>query len=186
MRHLAIGSARPLIRCLLAFGLGLGFLAPPLAAFGADQATIDAAIEEGRLVYATNAFAPTTQEELHAEFRKAYDLPESFAIEGNIGNSSATVSRISQEVEANAVTVDWVSVNVATFWTGMREQGHILEYCSEEYEALEYIEEAAVIDGGCRFQTLTAIAFGVIWHHQYVEADLTISQERSVGHERVS
>lgn len=142
------------------------------AAFAADQATIDAAKKEGKLVYATNLFAPTTQEELHAAFRKYYDLPDSFAIEGYVGNSSAVVSRISQEIEANAVQVDWVSVNAATFWKDLQQRGELMEYCSEAYKGLTYIKQAEVIDGGCHYQAVALITFGLIWNPQFVEEDL--------------
>lgn len=142
-------------------------------AMSVDQETIDAAIEEGKLVYVTNLHAPDSQPELHQAFRDYYDLPDSFEIEGTIGSSTSVVSRVMQELDAGTVTADWVSVNAGTFWKDLEKRDAILEYCSEEYEGLTYIEEAAVEDGGCYYQTVAAIVFGLIWNPAYVEDEIT-------------
>jgi iron(III) transport system substrate-binding protein len=140
--------------------------------FAADQATIDAAKKEGTLVYSTNLFAPTTQKELQQAFREHYKLPDSFKMQGYIGSSSAVVSRTSEELKANKVTVDWLAVNFATFWKDLQKRGELMKYCSPEYKALTYRKQAGVIDGGCEFQSVAAIIFGLMWNPQYVKEDL--------------
>ena len=141
-------------------------------AFAADQAMIDAAKKEGALVYATNLFAPTTQKELQKAFRDHYKLPNSFKMQGYIGTSSSVVSRTTEELQANKVTVDWLAVNFATFWRNLQKRGELMKYCSPEYKGLTYIKKAGVLDGGCEFQSVAAIVFGLLWNPQFVKEDL--------------
>ena len=141
-------------------------------AFAADQAMIDAAKKEGALVYATNLFAPTTQKELQKAFRDHYKLPDSFKMQGYIGTSSSVVSRTTEELQANKVTVDWLAVNFATFWRNLQKRGELMKYCSPEYKGLTYIKKAGVLDGGCEFQSVAAIVFGLLWNPQFVKEDL--------------
>ena len=150
----------------LAFSMGAG------QAFAVDQATIDAAKKEGMLVYATNLFAPTTQKQLQQAFRDHYKLPASFKMQGYIGSSSAVVSRTSEELKADKVTVDWLAVNFATFWKDLQTRGELMKYCSPEYKGLTYRKQAGVMDGGCEFQSVAAIVFGLLWNPQYVKEDL--------------
>jgi iron(III) transport system substrate-binding protein len=168
-------SRKNYLRTLQAFLLAgtVGATSIATGANAADQATIDAAIKEGKLVYASNSFAPTTQDELQAEFRKYYGLPDSFEIEGNIGNSSNVISRVNQEIEADAVTVDWVSVNAASFWSTLKKQDGLLEYCSDEYSKLVFTKQVQIMDGGCLFQSINVVVFGLIWNPQYVDGRLT-------------
>ncbi|HEU5018496.1 MAG TPA: extracellular solute-binding protein [Pseudolabrys sp.] len=147
-------------------------VATNVSALGADQATIDAAKKEGALVYSTNLFAPTTQKALQKAFREYYKLPDSFNIQGYIGSSSSVVSRATQELQANKVTVDWLAVNFATFWKDLQKRGELMKYCSDEYKHLDYVKKAGVIDGGCEFQSVAAIVFGLMWNPQYVKEDL--------------
>lgn len=142
------------------------------SAFAADQATIDAAKKEGALVYNTNLFAPTTQKALQKAFREHYKLPDSFKIQGYIGSSSSVVSRTTEEVQANKVTVDWLAVNFVTFWKKLQDQGALLKYCSPEYKSLAYLKKAGVYDGGCEFKPVAAIVFGLMWNPQYVKENL--------------
>ncbi len=141
-------------------------------AFAVDQATIDAAKKEGALVYATNLFAPTTQKELQKAFREHYKLPDSFKMQGYIGSSSAVVSRTTEELQADKVTVDWLAVNFATFWKSLQKQGALMKYCSPEYKGLSYVKKAGVLDGGCEFQSVAAIVFGLMWNPQFVKEKL--------------
>lgn len=142
------------------------------AASAADQATIDAAKKEGALVYATNLFAPTTQKELQKAFREHYNLPDSFKMQGYIGSSSAVVSRTTEELQADKVTVDWLAVNFATFWKNLQKQGALMKYCSPEYKGLTYAKKAGVMDGGCEFQSVATIVFGLMWNPQFVKEKL--------------
>jgi iron(III) transport system substrate-binding protein len=156
----------------IAFALALTVGAGGTAAFAADQATIDAAKKEGALVYATNLFAPTTQKELQQAFRDFYKLPESFKMQGYIGSSSSVVSRTSEELKAGKVTVDWLAVNFATFWKDLQKRGELMKYCSPEYKGLTYRKQAGVLDGGCEFQSVAIIIFGLLWNPAYVKEDL--------------
>lgn len=161
-------------RCLapIAFTLAVTLGAGGTAASAADQATIDAAKKEGALVYATNLFAPTTQKELQQAFRDFYKLPASFKMQGYIGSSSAVVSRTGEELKAGKVTVDWVAVNFATYWKDLQQRGELMKYCSPEYKGLTYRQKAGVLDGGCNFQAVAIIIFGLLWNPAYVKEDL--------------
>jgi len=141
-------------------------------ALAADQATINAAKKEGALVYATNLFAPTTQKALQKAFRDYYNLPDSFKMTGYIGSSSSVVSRTTEELQANKVTVDWLAVNFATFWKNLQKRGELMKYCSPEYKGLTYVKRAGVLNGGCEFQSVAAIVFGLMWNPQYVKENL--------------
>jgi iron(III) transport system substrate-binding protein len=156
------------IAITLALTLGAG----GTAASAADQATIDAAKKEGALVYATNLFAPTTQKELQQAFRDFYKLPASFKMQGYIGSSSAVVSRTGEELKAGKVTVDWVAVNFVTYWKDLQQRGELMKYCSPEYKGLTYRQKAGVLDGGCNFQAVAIIIFGLLWNPAYVKEDL--------------
>ncbi len=156
----------------IAFAAAVVFGFSSTAAYAVDQATIDAAKKEGALVYATNLFAPTTQKALQKAFRDAYHLPDSFKMQGYIGTSSSVVSRTTEELQANKVTVDWLAVNFATFWKDLQKRGELMKYCSPEYKGLTYRKQASVLDGGCEFQAVAAIVFGLLWNPQYVKEDL--------------
>lgn len=156
----------------LAVATAVAFGLATASALAVDQATIDAAKKEGALVYATNLFAPTTQKELQKAFRDHYKLPESFKMQGYIGSSSSVVSRATEELQADKVTVDWLAVNFATFWKNLQKRGELMKYCSDEYKGLTYRGKAGVLDGGCEFQSVAAIVFGLLWNPQYVKEDL--------------
>ena len=155
--------------------IGFAFVLAPIwgQVQAADQATIDAAKKEGALSYATNLFAPKTQKELQAAFRKKYGLPDSFSMKGFVTKSSAVVARVNQELKADNVTIDWVAVNIATFWGNLKKNNHILEYCSPEYKNLPLASKVGVIDGGCLFQPVATISFGVMWNPKFVKEDIT-------------
>lgn len=142
------------------------------SAFAVDQATIEAAKKEGALVYATNLFAATTQKELQKAFRDHYKLPDSFKTQGYIGSSSSVVSRTTEEVQADKVTIDWLAVNFVTFWKNLQKQSALMKYCSAEHKSLTYVKKAGVYDGGCEFQAVAAIVFGLMWNPQYVKEKL--------------
>ena len=136
----------------------------PGAALAADQATIDAAKKEGGLSYATNLFAPITQTQLQDAFRKKYGLDDSFKMEGYTPASSQVVARVGQEVTAKNVKIDWVGVNIASFWADLKARGELLEYCSPEYKKLDLIPKMGVVDGGCFYQAVATNTFGIIWN----------------------
>ena len=93
-------------------------------------------------------------------------------MQGYIGSSSSVVSRTTEELQANKVTVDWLAVNFATFWKNLQKRGELMKYCSPEYKGLTYRKQAGVLDGGCEFQSVAAIVFGLLWNPQYVKEDL--------------
>jgi iron(III) transport system substrate-binding protein len=164
------GFERRFVNTAIAVAFGVGICSA--SAYAADQATIDAAKKEGSLVYATNLFAPTTQKELQQAFRDYYKLPASFKMQGYIGSSSSVVSRTGEELKAGKVTVDWLAVNFATFWKDLQKRGELMKYCSDEYKNLTYREQAGVLDGGCEFQSVAIIIFGLLWNPAYVKEDL--------------
>ena len=167
-----VSNRRCVLRTCFAF-IALGLALSTKVALAIDPAVVAAAKKEGALSYATNTFAPTTQKELQAAFRKHYGLPDSFKIDAFVGKSSDVVARVSQEVEAKRVTVDFVSVNVVTFWHELQDHGEILKYCSDEYKHLTYRAQTKVLDGGCEFQALTVGAFGLMWNPAYIKDDIT-------------
>ena len=164
------GFERRFVNTAIAVAFGVGICSS--SAYAADQGTIDAAKKEGSLVYSTNLFAPTTQKELQQAFRDYYKLPDSFKMQGYIGSSSSVVSRTTQELQANKVTVDWLAVNFATFWKDLQKRGELMKYCSDEYKSLTYRKQAGVLDGGCEFQSVAIIIFGLLWNPAYVKEDL--------------
>ncbi len=151
--------------------VGLGGFAGSVSA--ADPALIEAAKKEGALSYATNLFAPVSQKAVEAAFRKHYNLPDSFKVEAYTPSSSQVVARVGQEVSAKNVKIDWVSVNIASWWKGLKDQGELLEYCSPSYKGLDMIEKFGVVDGGCFYKPTATNTFGIMWNPKYVKEDLT-------------
>jgi iron(III) transport system substrate-binding protein len=47
-----------------------------------------------------------------------------------------------------------------------------MKYCSPEYKGLTYRQKAGVLDGGCNFQAVAIIIFGLLWNPAYVKEDL--------------
>jgi iron(III) transport system substrate-binding protein len=139
----------------------------------ADQSLINAAKKEGALSYATNLFAPTSQKALQATFRKKFGLPASFKMKSYVTKSSAVVARVSQELKAKNVTIDWVAVNIATFWGGLKKRDELLKYCSPEYQKLDLSAKLGLLDGGCLYQPVGTVSFGIIWNPKYVKEDIT-------------
>ena len=98
----------------VAFGVGIC----RSGADAAHQGTIDAQ-KEGSLVYSTNLFARPLKRAT-TTFRDYYNSSDSFKMQGYIGSSSKVVSRTTQELQANKVTVDWLAAHCATCWKDSR------------------------------------------------------------------
>ena len=130
----------------LAAGLAAIVSASPAAAQGANDARtkqlVEAALKEGHLSYWDGVIQPHTADDLVAAFRKRHNLPASFDIRVTGMSPSNLVTRLQQELQANKLTVDAVSIASLPLAFDYARTGKIMKYELPEYTHYKKIFDA--------------------------------------------
>ena len=113
--------------CALVLSAALGFAAP--VARAADQAVIDAAKKEGKLVFYTGIERASAQTIIDG-FKKRYPF---IAAETIRASSSKLATRLDAEIEANRVQGDVLEFSLLYLTTDLQKRGELLQYDSPEY-----------------------------------------------------
>jgi len=141
------------------------------AASDSESKLVAAAKKEGQLNYMDNLMAPESRKAMQDAFRKRYGL-SNFVFKPQLLKSAEVVARVGQELSAGRVTIDWVSVNVASFWKDLKSRGALLEYCSPQYKAFSGLSGAGIPDGGCFYHASHGVAFTPMWNPKFVKEKL--------------
>ena len=119
---------RPLLTALTACAI-TAIRLPADRAGAADQATIDAARKEGKLVVYTGV-ERTAAQALANAFQKKYPF---IVAEPVRASSSKIATRLDAEIEADRVQGDVFEFSLLYLTTSLRKRGEILKYDSPEY-----------------------------------------------------
>ncbi len=127
-----------LVWCMLLIGAAWAQDPPAVAqAEGARKdalrALIAAAKTEGVVSYWDAVITPETNDELVAQFKKAYGLPSSFAVKYTQSATLNLVTRVEQEVGSGNVTIDVASLASPPWINSLVAGNHILQYDSPEH-----------------------------------------------------
>src|SRR3954452_4012372 len=109
--------------------LALGLAAQPAVA--ADQAVIDAAKKEGKIVFYTG-IEREAAEAIADGFKKKYPFISAEMVRAS---SSKLATRLDAEIEANRVQGDVFEFSLLYLTTDLQKRGEILKYDSPEYAA---------------------------------------------------
>jgi iron(III) transport system substrate-binding protein len=132
----------------IAFAAGLATLICPHAnaqTNGAEAQTkqlVQAALKEGQLSYWDAIIQPQTADDLVAAFRKHYGLPASFGVHFTGLSPSNLVTRLEQELMADRLSVDAVSIASLPLAYNLAKTGKLLEYDSPQYSKYGKIFDA--------------------------------------------
>jgi iron(III) transport system substrate-binding protein len=103
---------------------------------------IEGAKKEGAVSYWDSIFQPETNDALTAGFKKHYGLPNSFRVNYTLSVTTALITRVEQELNANQVTIDVAAVASPTWIFELIKAGRVMKYESPEYKNYKAIFDA--------------------------------------------
>ena len=115
----------------LTFGAALAFAWAAHPAAAADQAIIDAAKKEGKVVFYTGIEREAAQA-ISDGFKKKYPF---LTVDMVRASSSKLATRLDAEIEANRVQADAFEFSTLYLTNDLQKRGEILKYDSPEYAA---------------------------------------------------
>ena len=95
---------------------------------------IDAAKNEGSLIYWDVVIQPETNDALTAAFRKFYGLPSGFPVHYQLSATAPLVTRVEQEINADRITIDVAAVGSPPWVFERAATGDVMEYNSPQYK----------------------------------------------------
>lgn len=146
LRRLGVGCLTLLVGALVS--LQVRAQEPPAlqGASGDEKARlaplIEGAKKEGAVSYWDSIFQPETNDALTAAFKKRYGLPNSFKVNYTLSVTTALITRVEQELNADQVTIDIAAVASPTWIFELIKANRVMKYESPEYKAYK-----AVFDG---------------------------------------
>jgi iron(III) transport system substrate-binding protein len=140
-----------------------------------DRDLVEGAIEEGGVVYWSTIIQEETHEELAEAFRDRYGLPNDFEVEYSLLSTSDLVTRVDQELTANQLTPDVVSVASLPWLYGLIEQGELMEYESPSYENYGPAKEAGLTEEG--YWVADGYTFLPMWNPEVIDVTIESWQD---------
>lgn len=132
------------------------------------QEIIDAALQEGQIIYFDTVIQPETNDELAAAFRAYFGLPESFQVNYSLSGTANLVTKMEQELAAGRVSMDVASIAAPNWVFEKVAEGAVLEYHSPEYANYQAAFEAGIGQDGY-FAFNGGYVFGPMWNADNLE-----------------
>lgn len=145
---------------------------PAARAASLDQ-IIEGARREGQLNWIDVSIAQSDEDLFHTAFRKKYGLPDSFQVHHTIKPTGDLITQVQQEIQADKVTLDYVSIGDLDFWKGLDQAGALLDYAPSELAALDpVLRKMGLPTHPPRWVTVSAGAFVPVWNKKFVTRDI--------------
>lgn len=143
------------------------------AAKNTDSKIVTAAIKEGSLNWLDSIVVPSSAKVLANEFKKYYNLPESFNINHERIRSGALCTRVAEEIKAGKVLADIFGVPGGAFFEDLIKAKALLKYDSPESKFFKHSQEIGLSNFPGYWQSAVASAFAPITYPNSCRKNIT-------------
>ncbi len=169
-------SRRGLIKGMGAVGLAAPFVsmagrfAPALAADASLEPLIAAAKKEGGVIALGNTLqGGEVRQEMAKLFRTRYGLPDNFNVEFIIKPSGQVQKQIEDELAANKVMTDVMSMNIPSWIASLVKREAVMAFDAPEYAGYEAFKGQPVFYGVPYFVSDPTIIASIAWNTKLIK-----------------